>query len=55
MCFQDTLIHEIQIVVGDIKNNISKLKFYVKNKSLSNCKNDFSMFSLSIQLYILMA
>ena len=42
MCFQDTLIHEIQIVVGDIKNNISKLKFYVKNKSLSNCQNDFS-------------
>ena len=32
----------IQIVVGDIKNNISKLKFYVKNKSLSNCENDFS-------------
>ena len=42
ICFKDTLIHEIQIVVGDIKNNISKLKFYVKNKSLSNCENDFS-------------
>ena len=41
ICFEDTLIHEIKIVVGDIKNNISKLKFYVKNKSLSNCTNDF--------------
>ena len=42
ICFQDTLIHEIQIIVGDIKNNISKLKFYVKNKSITNCENDFS-------------
>jgi hypothetical protein len=42
ICFQDTLIHEIQISVGDIKNNISKLKFYVKNKSFINCDNDFS-------------
>ena len=40
LCFKDTLIHEIQIVVGDIKNNVSKLKFYVKNKSLINCEND---------------
>tara|TARA_B100000965_G_C19507528_1_gene720399 strand:- start:279 stop:1196 length:918 start_codon:yes stop_codon:yes gene_type:complete len=42
ICLQDTLIHEIQIIVGDIKNNISKLKFYVKNKSITNCDNDFS-------------
>ena len=42
ICFQDTLIHEVQISVGDIKNNISKLKFYVKNKSFINCENDFS-------------
>ena len=42
ICFQDTLIHEVQISVGDIKNNISKLKFYVKNKSFINCDNDFS-------------
>ena len=40
ICFKDTLIHEIQIVVGDIKNNISKLKFYVQNKSLISCRND---------------
>ena len=42
ICFQDTLIHEIQIVVGDIKNNISRLKFFVKNTSIVSCENDFS-------------
>ena len=42
ICFQDTLIHEIQIVVGDIKNNISRLKFFVKNTSTGSCENDFS-------------
>ena len=42
ICFQDTLIHEIQIVVGDIKNNISRFKFFVKNTSTGSCENDFS-------------
>ena len=42
ICFQDTLIHEIQIVVGDINNNISRLKFFVKNTSIGSCENDIS-------------
>lgn len=42
ICFQDTLIHEIQIVVGDINNNISRLKFFVKNTSIGSCENEFS-------------
>ena len=39
LCFKDTLLHKIKILVKDLNNNSSELNFYVQNELPKSCDN----------------